>query len=667
MNKFSFLGLLFIAISSASFAQKKKFSMQQAVLGMSTDFKLADLQGLTFMGTSNSFGYIENNIWMASDSKKYELKEWISLNEINTQLKILTIDTFRRFPSLNWLNDRMFWVNASNSILVFTKAGNTWSTTKQYSLPKDGGHFIFHPSEIHCAFLQNNNLNVAFKDGFKKQLTTDGSENIVYGETVHRSEFGITDGTFWSPKGNAVAFYRMDQSMVTDYPIIDWVNNPTASKNVKYPFAGEKSHQVTVGVYNKILDKLIYLKTGEPAEQYLTNVTWSPDEKFIFIGVLNRDQNHLVWKKYDAETGNELAVLFEDKHEKYVEPLHPLFFMKNNQSKFVWLSQRDGFMHMYMHNAFGKITEQLTKGEWIVNDILGYNSKNKEIIFTGTIDGPLMQNVYAVNIETKDIRTLSDIKAWHTAQLSDDGSFLIDKFRNKDNPNVVEIVNVGNLAPKRLVTASNTLEDYELAKVEPVVLTTENNIPLFGKLIYPTEFNENKKYPVIVYLYNGPHAQMIKDGFPNSGNLWYDYMAQRGYFIFVMDGRGSSNRGLEFENATFRQLGNIEMQDQMLGVNYLKSLKFIDSTRMGIHGWSFGGFMTTSFMLRKPDVFKCGVAGGPVMDWKMYEIMYTERYMDSPEQNPKGYAENVLFDKIKNLKGKLLLIHGTNDDVVVWS
>ena len=219
---------------------------------------------------------------------------------------------------------------------------------------------------------------------------------------------------------------------------------------------------------------------------------------------------------------------------------------------------------------------------------------------------------------------------------------------------------------KVLLESPDPLVDYDRPVIKDKKLKADDGTNLYGKLILPTNFDSTKKYPVIVYLYNGPHVQQIKNGFPESGNLWYEYLAQHGYIVWTMDGRGSSNRGQKFEQAVFRQLGTVEMEDQMVGVNFLKSLPYVDANRLGIHGWSFGGFMTTSFMLRKPDVFKVGVAGGPVMDWSMYEIMYGERYMDTPEENPEGYASSNLLTKAKNLKGKLLLIHGAQDATVVW-
>jgi dipeptidyl-peptidase-4 len=254
----------------------------------------------------------------------------------------------------------------------------------------------------------------------------------------------------------------------------------------------------------------------------------------------------------------------------------------------------------------------------------------------------------------------------HSGILSPNFEYIYDSFANAETPRKVNIINTKNGKIENILNAENPLVKYDRPEVKNVTLKADDGTPLYGKLILPTNFDATKKYPVIVYLYNGPNVQLITNSFPASGNLWYDYMAQNGYVVFSMDGRGSFNRGRDFENATFGKLGTVEMEDQLKGVDYLKSLPFVDANKMGVHGWSFGGFMTTSLMLRHPDVFKVGVAGGPVIDWNMYEIMYTERYMDTPEKNPEGYKTANLLDKVQNLKGKLLMIHGAQDDVVVW-
>ena len=515
------------------------------------------------------------------------------------------------------------------------------------------------------AYTIKNNLFLN-KNGKVTQITNDTNEDILNGQAVHQREFGITKGIFISPDNSKIAFYRMDQSMVTDYPIIDWSVVPAVNKNIKYPMAGTPSHHVTLGIYDLKSNKTTFLNIEGDPEQYLTVITWNPDSKSIFVGVLNRDQNDLKMNQYNTSSGIFMKQLFEEKSDKYVEPQQQLLFFPDSNTDFIWKSQRTGFNHLFHYNIDSGLVAQLTKGNWLVTDILGFNEKKKEIFYVSTQDSPLERHLYKVDWTNYKTQRLDQGAGMHTGILSKDGNHLYDSYSNANTPRSLNIINTNNLKVNNLLNAANTLKNYQRPEIKNITLKADDGTPLYGKIILPTDFDANKKYPVIVYLYNGPHAQLITESFPASGNLWYEFMAQKGYIVFTMDGRGSSNRGLKFEQAIFRNAGETEMKDQLQGVAYLKSLPYVDADKLGIHGWSYGGFMTTSFMLKHPEVFKVGVAGGPVIDWNMYEIMYTERYMDSPQNNPEGYKQANLLDKVQKLKGHLLMIHGAQDNVVVW-
>jgi dipeptidyl-peptidase-4 len=656
--------LLILFISSTLFAQQKNFTMQEAVLGLGSTLAVKNVKQLKWMGSSEKYAQAisTDNFkgFVATNPANGDVDTVITLERINeiSNLKLKSL------PAVEWVNNQEFYFMNENAL--YQISNSRYETLRKLAYNKEAENLFFEPKKTQLAYTVNNNIYIQNVAGKEKKITTDGTKNIVYGTTVHQSEFGIDHGLFWSPKGNALAFYRMDQTAVTEYPVVNWSDTPATVKMVKYPFAGNTSHQVTLGVYHINTGKTIYLKTGEPKEQYLTNVTWSPDEKYIYINLVNRAQNHTWLNKYNASTGEFIKTLFEEKNEKYVEPQHPLYFVDDHANEFIYWSQRDGYTHLYLYNSEGKLMKQLTKGAWIVNEILGYNKKSNEIIFTSSKESPLQKNIYTVNIETGKIDKKSNVDATHTATLSANGNYLLDNYTNQHIPRNINLVNVHTGDTTNILSAPNPLVDYQTANVELKELKADDGTVLYSKIIYPIDFDESKSYPAIVYLYNGPHVQLNKDAFPFSGNLWYDYMAQKGYFVFVLDGRGSANRGFEFESIIHRQLGTIEMQDQLVGINYLKSLPYIDTNRLGIHGWSFGGFMTTSFMLRNPGIFKAAVAGGPVLDWSMYEIMYGERYMDTPKENPEGYSTSLLFNKIKNLQGKLLLIHGTDDATVVW-
>ena len=516
------------------------------------------------------------------------------------------------------------------------------------------------------AYVKDSQLYVRTAGDEERQLTTDGSRNIVYGQSVHRNEFGIREGLFWSPDGQRLAFYRMDQSMVTDYPQVDIFPREATYEPDKYPMAGETSHQVTVGIYDMNTHQTVYLNAGDPTDRYFTNIAWSPDGQTIYMFELNRDQNDCRLNSYDATTGNRIAELYRETNEKYVEPLHSILFLPWDSNKFILQSQRDGYNHLYLYDKEGKLIKQLTNGQWVVQDVLGFNEKQKKIIITSNEANPIQHNTYAVDVKTGRRTLLDNGRGSHHAVLSGSGQFFYDKYTEPDVPRNIDIVNIKTGKATRLLTAEDPWKEYTQPIFENgTIKAADGSTDLYYRMVKPHDFDPSKKYPTIVYVYGGPHAHNVEAAWHWYSRSWETYMAQKGYVLFILDNRGSENRGRDFEQATFRQLGQIEMQDQMKGVEFLKSLPYVDVNRLGVHGWSFGGFMTISLMLNYPDVFKVGVAGGPVIDWKWYEVMYGERYMDTPQSNPEGYAKTSLLDKAKNLKGKLQIITGYNDNTVV--
>ena len=528
------------------------------------------------------------------------------------------------------------------------------------------------------AYVKDNQLYVRDADNKEHQLTTDGSSSVVYGSAVHRNEFGITTGTFWSPDGQKLAFYRMDQSKVTDYPQVDIDTRIATCKPDKYPMAGGNTHHVTVGVYDLTTGQTTYLNTPNGSVSgdsiatsvpYLTNIAWGPDSKTIYLFELNRDQNDCRLVSYDAATGNRLAELDRETHDKYVEPLHPIQFLPWDNGKFILQSQRDGYNHLYLYSKDGKLIKQLTSGPWVVQEVLGFNTKQKSIIIAANKYHPLHRWLYTVSVKDGKIRELVNTDGVHRGSLSETGAFLVDNWSNPTTPRCIDLISTasgGSAARTRLLTASDPWDGYQQPIFECGQLKAADGMTdLYYRMVKPHDFDPAKKYPTVVYVYGGPHAHNIEASWHWYSRSWETYMAQKGYIIFVLDNRGSENRGRDFEQATFRQLGQIEMQDQMKGVDYLRTLPYIDTDRIGVHGWSFGGFMTISLITNYPDVFKVGVAGGPVIDWKWYEVMYGERYMDTPQANPEGYEKTSLLSKAKNLKGKLQIITGYNDDTVV--
>ena len=517
------------------------------------------------------------------------------------------------------------------------------------------------------AWVEGNQLYVVDGQGQKRQLTTDGSREIVYGQSVHRNEFGIEKGTFWSPDGQRLAFYRMDQSMVEDYPQVNIYTREASHEPDKYPMAGMTSHKVTVGIYDLKTGKTVYLQAGDPTDRYFTNISWSPDSKYVFMFELNRDQNDCRLKCYDTLTGKFSYELCRETSDKYVEPLHPIQFLPWDNNLFILQSQKDGYNHLYLYSIKGECIKQLTKGPWVVMDVIGFNAKQKSIIIKANKEHPLHHRLYSISMKG-DIKQLETVDGVHNAELSLSGNYLIDRFSTPTRPRVIDVVDLTPKAPRHtnLLEAEDPWAGYQQPIFECGSIKAADGITdLYYRIVKPTEFNPEKKYPTVIYVYGGPHANNVQASWHWASRTWETYMAQKGYIVFILDNRGSQYRGRDFEQSTFHQLGQIEMQDQMKGVDYLRTLPYVDMNRLGVHGWSFGGFMTISLMTNYPDVFKVGVAGGPVIDWRWYEVMYGERYMGTPESNPEGYAKTSLIRKAGNLKGKLQIITGYNDPTVV--
>ena len=523
------------------------------------------------------------------------------------------------------------------------------------------------------AYVKDDNLYVTNGAGSTRQVTSDGSRDLVYGQSVHRNEFGIEGGLFWNPQGTRLAFYRMDQSMVTDYPLItvpelnDSTQVSATPAPEKYPMAGQTSHLVWVGVLDVATGDTVYLKAGDPTDRYFSNISWNPDGDIVYMMEGNRDQNVVDLVAYDAVTGNRIASIYHEAHPKYVEPQHPITFLPWDKEKFLLWSERDGYNHLYIYDTAGKLDKQLTSGNWVVMDLLGFDEQQRAVIISANADSPIQQNLYRVDVTTGKMTRIDEGgKGWHSGNLSASGRYLIDNYQEPDVPRNIAIVDTRNNKQKRYFTAPDPWQGYTVPEYRcGSIKAADDSTDLYYRMVMPVDFDPNKKYPTVVYVYGGPHAHNVDARWHYSSRSWETYMAQRGYLLFILDNRGSENRGRDFEQATFRHLGQVEMQDQMRGVDFLRTLNYVDTARLGVHGWSFGGFMTISLMTNYPDVFKVGVAGGPVIDWKWYEVMYGERYMDTPQTNPEGYAQTSLINKAADLKGRLQIIIGLNDPTVV--
>lgn len=666
MLKRSFLLFLFaILLSGAATAQSDKlFTLEQLIPGGIEYSNYYPRIKEQYQWNGNELTVTENDtVWIYGNPEKLDSKRYLfSFKEIEDKLsEVANRVIYVTFPTDG---ESIVQFHTTNGIGIYDyirKAVHAY-----FRLPEFSDNHILSPNNDFLAYTKENNLYFIDKDWNEKSVTEEINPDIICGQSVHRNEFGISSGIFWSPSGDKIAFYRMDETMVTSYPIVDMSARIAELKSIKYPMAGMTSHRVTLGVYDIQKDKTIYINTGGADDHYLTNISWSPDSKYIYIAELNRGQNHLELNRYFADTGNFDKMLFEEKHPKYVEPQHPLLFVNNSGDRFIWQSSRDGFNHLYLFDFSGNMVKQLTSGEWEVTDVIGFDDKGSNLFFISTNPTPIERHLYSLNLKNWKIIKHSSMPGMHSATLSSNGRYLIDLFSANDNPGKVCIINTLNNSSVLLSAAPNPFEGYNIPTVEVGKIKAADEVTdLYYRLVKPADFDETKKYPVAVYVYGGPHSQMVKNSWRYGSGGWEMFMAQKGYLVFVLDNRGTDYRGFEFENISHRQLGVEESKDQMKGVEFLNSLPYVDSGKMGIHGWSYGGFMTINMLLRYPDIFKVGVAGGPVTDWQYYEVMYGERYMDHPQENPYGYEESSLLNKADKLQARLLIIHGDEDPTVV--
>lgn len=671
--------LLFLLMAVGVFAQNKQLTIEDCILKRGTTFNPRNIQNLAWVPNTHTVAYrvedATNGDYIALYDFKTKSQQNITLQDINLALANFQAvfgapgkrnDKLKSLPhSLSWQNQNEMLIFSGDSYYLYNYTQKSMRVLNM--VPADAQNTDKHIGG-NIAYTINNNLYIKPNNGNAFAVTNDTVEGVVNGQSVHRNEFGITKGTFWNSDGTKLAYYRMDESMVSQVTYYNYGNYPGGNTPFRYPMAGQKSHHVTIGVFDAVKGKTIFLETGEPLEQYLTNVTWSADDKYIYVATVMRDQAQMYLKRYDAVTGKLDQILFEEKNDRWVEPENGPMFLPDDKNKFIWQSERDGYNHLYLYNTDGKLIRQLTKGNWIVTELLGIDAKGKYAYFTATKRSALDNTVYSVKLSNGEVTELAGQSGKHFVQFSTDYAYFIDNHSSHQVPRNISIKNGSNGKTEyEMLNAPNPLADYQLGETSVFTIkSTDGTTDLYARMIKPVNFDPNKKYPVVVYVYGGPHLQLISNAFLNSADLWMNYMAQQGFVVFSLDNRGSANRGFEFESAIHRRVGTVEIEDQLAGVNYLKQQTFVDSSRMAVFGWSFGGFMTTSLMTRTPGTFKVGIAGGPVIDWRMYEIMYTERYMDMPIENPEGYENNSLLNYIQNLQGKLLMIHGTSDDVVVW-
>ena len=659
MNKISLL-LVSCFITFATFGQAKKITLEDGVLQQNRLFRADKLLGFQWIPNTNKYIFFAEGgkKLMTANTADSKATELITLADLNKNLGT----DLRSFIGIEWKDANTFTI--ANGPKFFEYNVTTKASKLAGTFSETAENQTYDNAKENIAYTEKNNLYYSNKNNEKIAITKETNEAIVSGQFFARNEFGIDKGIFWSPKNNHIAFYQKDQTEVADYPLLDINETPGKLENIKYPMIGQKSEKPRVGIYNLATKQTVFIKPRGNTDDYLTNLSWTPDEKFVLIAELNRGQNDMSLNVYDAQTGAYVRTILNEKNPRWVEPEHAAYFPNAKSNNFIWFSEKDGFQNLYYYTIEGKLIKQLTNNKFPAREILGANPTGTEIYFSATGENPTNMLAYKVDLKGKQTLITKD-QGVHFVAASTDWNWFFDEYSNHTTPSK-SLLYDKKLKPKTILESKNKYDGYEIGTSEiKTIKAADGTTDLYTRLIKPSNFDATKKYPVLVYVYGGPHAQMITNSYLDGANLWMYWMAEQGYLVFTVDNRGSDNRGFAFESVIHGRLGVNEMDDQLKGVDYLKSLPYVDGNRLAVHGWSFGGFMTTSLMLRKPDVFKVGVAGGPVTDWKYYEIMYGERYMDTPAENQKGFDESSTLNYVKDLKGKLLLIHGTSDDVVV--
>ena len=653
MKRISFL--LALCLPLIGFCQKQTIATDKATYDGSLWAKrLYYLQWV--QGTDNYMYYKDNNLAIF-DSKGTQV------GGIDLQ-KLSQTYSLKGNPTISYIDANQVVIEEGNKFHIYDYVIEKPLFT--ITLPENAQNAEYNHTQRAVAYTLDNNLFLATAEEPRFPIAVFKDENIISGQFIHRNEFGIQKGIFWSPNGNYIAFYQKDVSQVTDYPLVDINTTPASVKSIKYPMAGGKNEIAKVGVFDVAKKTTSYLKIDNHDAHYLTNLAWTPDEKQILLAEVNRGQNHCDLNTYNRETGEKNQTLWKESNSKWVEPETAAIFIPNHPNEFIWLSEKDGFMNLYVCATNSTKSRQLTSFKWVVQEVLGFDTKGENVFIKGTGEDPRERHLYSVNIRKGTVKKLTTKAGAHSGLLSDGGRYLLDIHSAVTTPYNVSLIDINKNTSKTFYEAPNPNDKYDLGTIEFLTLKADDGTPLYAKMVKPRDFDPNKKYPVLVYVYGGPHDQLVINQWNGATYPWMLAMAQnQQYIIFTMDNRGSENRGFAFESVIHRNLATYAMKDQMVGVEYLKSLPYINSKRMAVYGWSFGGFLTSSLMYRHPGTFTTAVAGGAVIDWKFYEVMYGERYMDTPEENPEGYQDNLVTNYIKNLQGNILYIHGYIDPIVV--
>lgn len=680
MTRFLLTSLLFLtAASGVLFGQE----LTNEKIWYSSEFRMDNISGVRSMNDGMHYTSMEYSEANGSEIVKFNYASGERVAVIASSLSIFG-DAKRSIDGYTFSDDELKLLVETEGEPIYRHSSQAnyyvYDLTKTRAFPltdfSKGKQRLaqFSPAADQVAFVRSNNISIVNLTSREEiQVTKDGADNqIINGATdwVYEEEFGFDNGMYWSPKGDRLAYYRFDESRVKQFQMAMYGELYPDQYTFKYPKAGEDNSKVSIHIYDAKSQRALTVNTGEESDIYYPRIKWTSSNDQLCIMRMNRHQNELDFLLADMAVTDPFQVatrsIYQEKATTYIDVNDNLIFL-NDGSGFLWNSERDGYNHIYHYNMAGKLNRQITQGPWDVIEFYGFDEQKSTLYFSSAQESALEEHVYAIGLKKGKPLKLTSKKGSNSAAFSSSFDYFINYHSDANTPYYISLHDQKGKEVRVLkdnAKLNSTLAKYNLSEKTFFTFTNSGGTELNCWMIKPANFDSSKKYPVFVNIYGGPGSNMVKDAFGGANYLFHQMLAQQGYIVVSCDPRGTMNRGRDFKHATYLQLGKLETEDFIDLAKYLQSQSYVDADRLGIMGWSYGGYMSSLCMTKGADYFKMGIAVAPVTNWRYYDSIYTERFMRTPDENPTGYDDNSPINHVEKLKGKYFLIHGSADDNV---